>query len=118
MHGICKVFTTKIGLKLLRRLSQNVGYFSYHQTQDKSVCHKRWNSRESVSCEKVSGRTVQLDEIGESSSLGQSSATPEVVLEFPIMTEMKATTCVVETSVKLAAEPRRLSRLCIKPSAV
>ena len=55
----------------------------------------------------VSGRTVQLGEIGESLSLGQSSATPEVVLEFPIMTEMEATTCVVETSVEIAAEPRR-----------
>jgi hypothetical protein len=55
----------------------------------------------------VSGRTVQLGEIGESLSLGQSSATPEVVLEFPIMTKMEATTCVVETSVEIAAEPRR-----------
>ena len=59
------------------------------------------------SCEKVSGRTVQLGKIGESLSFCQSSATPEVVLEFPIMNEMKATTCVVETSVEIAAEPRR-----------
>ena len=55
----------------------------------------------------VSGRTVQLDEIGESSSFCQSSATSEVVLEFPIMTKMKATICVVETSVEIAAKPRR-----------
>ena len=55
----------------------------------------------------VSGRTVQLGKIGESLSFCQSSATPEVVLEFPIMNEMKATTCVVETSVEIAAEPRR-----------
>lgn len=59
---------------------------------------------------------MQLGKIGESLSLGQSSATPEVVLEFPIMTEMEATTCVVETSVEIAAEPRRLSRLCTKPA--
>ena len=58
---------------------------------------------------------MQLDEIGESSSLGQSSATPEVVLEFSIMTEMEATTCVVETLVEIVAEPRRSSRLRIKP---
>ena len=64
----------------------------------------------------VSGRTVQPDKIGESLSFCQSSATPEVVLEFPIMNEMKATTCVVETSVEIAAEPRRLSRLCTKPA--
>ena len=59
---------------------------------------------------------MQLDEIGESSSLGQRSATPEVVLEFPIMTDMEATTCVVETSVDIVAEPRMLSRLCTKPT--
>ena len=59
---------------------------------------------------------MQLDEIGESSSLGQSSATLEVVLEFPIMTEMEATTCVVETLVEIATEPRRSSRLCTKPA--
>ena len=59
---------------------------------------------------------MQLGKIGESLSLGQSSATPEVVLEFSIMTEMKATTCVVETSVEIAAEPRKLSRLCTKPA--
>ena len=58
---------------------------------------------------------MQLNEIGESLS-GQSSATPEVVLEFPIMTETEATTCVVETSVEIAAEPRRLRKLCTKPA--
>ena len=63
----------------------------------------------------MSGRTVQLDEIGESSLLGQSSTTPEVVPEFPIMTEMEATTCVVETSVEMVAELRRSSRLRTKP---
>ena len=60
-----------------------------------------------VLVKEVSGRTLQLDEIGESSSSGQSSATPEVVLEFPILTNMEATTCVVETSVEIATEPRR-----------
>ena len=64
--------------------------------------HEKMFSRE-----KVSGRTVQLGKIGESLLLGQSSTTPEVVLEFSIMTEMEATTCVVETSVEIAAEPRR-----------
>lgn len=61
-------------------------------------------------------RTVQLDEIGESSLSGQSSATPEVVLEFPILTDMEDTTCVVETSVEIATESRRSSRLCTKPT--
>ena len=45
----------------------------------------------------------------------QSSATLEVVLELPFMTDMKATTCVVETLVEIDTEPRRSSRLCIKP---
>ena len=64
----------------------------------------------------VSGRTVQLNEIGESSSSCQSSATPEVVLGFPILTDMEATTCVVETSVEIATEPRGSCRLCTKPT--
>ena len=58
---------------------------------------------------------MQLDKIGESSLSGQSSAAQEVVLELPIMTDMKATTCVVETLVEIDTEPRRSSRLCTKP---
>ena len=64
----------------------------------------------------VSGRTVQVGEIGESLSLGQSSATLKVVLEFPIMTKMEATICVVETSVEIATEPRRSYRIFPKPT--
>ena len=52
----------------------------------------------------VSGRTVQLNEIGEFSSSCQSSATPEVVLEFPILNDVEATTFVVESSVEIATE--------------
>ena len=59
---------------------------------------------------------MQLDKIGESSLSCQSSATLEVVPEFTIMTDTEAPTCVVETSVEIVAEPRRLSRLCTKPA--
>ena len=36
---------------------------------------------------------MQLDKIGESLLSGQSSAALEVVLQLPIMTDLKVTTC-------------------------
>ena len=39
----------------------------------------------------------------------------EVVPGFAIVIDVKASTCVVETLVKIVAEPRRLSRLRTKP---
>lgn len=95
---------------LLCWLFQNVGYSSI-TTPRQSVCHiERCGFEEKVSCKRVSGRTVQLDEIREFSSSGQRKETPEVVPKFPTATDTEAPTCDVETSVELAAEPRRLGK--------
>src|SRR3989337_1451408 len=74
----------------------------------KNVCHKeRYDFEENSSCKRVSGRTVQLDEITVSSSSGQRKETLEVIPEFPTATDTKASTWDVWTSIELAAEPRR-----------
>ena len=56
----------------------------------------------------MSGRTVQLDKIAESSWSGQRKGTIEVILEFPTTTDTKASTWDIETTVELAAELYRL----------
>src|SRR3989337_2300256 len=74
----------------------------------KKFCHKeRYAFKENCSCKRVSGRTVQLDEIIVSSSSDQRKGTLEVIPEFPIATDTKASTGDVWTSVELAAERRR-----------
>jgi hypothetical protein len=40
---------------------------------------------------------------------------PEVVLEFPLVTDAEAPTTIVETLVDIVTEPGRSSRLCTKP---
>ena len=74
----------------------------------KKVCHQeRYAFKENGSCKKVSGRTVQLDEIIVSSSPGQRKESLEVIPEFPTATDTEASTWDVWTSVELATEPRR-----------
>ena len=59
----------------------------------KRFCHKeRYAFEENGSCKKVSGRSVQLDEIAVSSSSYQRKATLEVILEFPTATDTEAST--------------------------
>jgi hypothetical protein len=47
---------------------------------------------ENVSCKRVSGRTVHLEEITEFLSSDQMKETLELVPEFPIATDMEAST--------------------------
>ena len=59
----------------------------------KRFCHKeRYAFEENGSCKKVSGRTVQLDEITVSSSSGQRKETLEVIPEFPTATDTEVST--------------------------
>jgi hypothetical protein len=59
----------------------------------KRFCHKeRYDFEENGSCKKVSGRTVQLDEIIVSSSSGQGKETLEVIPVFPTATDTEAST--------------------------
>ena len=59
----------------------------------KRFFHKeRYAFEEKGSCKKVSGRTVQLDEIAISSSSDQWKGTLEVIPEFPTATDMEAST--------------------------
>ena len=91
---MCKMFTNLFQIRqvLLCRLSQIVGYSSITMPRQK-VCHiERYDFEENVSCKRVSGRTVQLDEIIVSSSSGQSKETLEVILEFSTVTDMEAST--------------------------
>ena len=57
--------------------------------------------------EKVNGRTVQLDEIGESLGSDQRIETPKVVPEIIPETEPKDSTCYVETSTETVDEPHK-----------
>ena len=107
--GLCKIFTNLFHIRqvLLCRLSQVIGNSSTTIPRQK-VCHlERYAFKENGSCKKVSGRTMQLDEITISSSSDQRKETLEVIPEFPTATNTKASTWDVWTSVELAAEPRR-----------
>ena len=59
----------------------------------------------------VSERTVQLDEIIESSAIVDRVDVPEVVPPVISMTEPEAPVLDTETSVKTVAEPRRTNRV-------
>ena len=92
--GLCKIFTNLFQIRpvLLCRLSQIIGYSSITIPRQK-VCHKeRYDFEENVSFKKVSGRTVQLDEITVSSSSGQGKETLEAIPEFPTATDTEAST--------------------------
>ena len=59
----------------------------------KRFCHKeRYAFEENGSCKKVTGRTVQLDEITVSSSSGQRKETLEVIPKFPTAADMETST--------------------------
>ena len=77
---------------LLCRLSQKVGYSSITTPWQSVLPHSAVYFEENVSCKRVSGRTVQLDEITESSSSGQRKESLEVVPEFPTATDTEAST--------------------------
>src|SRR3989337_4308608 len=84
-YGACvKYFTNlcQIRQMLLCRLSQIIRYSSITIPRQK-VCHKeRYDFEENVSYKKVSGRTVQIDEITVSSSLVHRKETLEVISKF------------------------------------
>ena len=77
---------------LLCRLSQKVGYSSITTSWQSVLLHSAVYFEENVSCKKVSGRTVQLDEIIVSSSSAQRKETLEVIPEFPTATDTEAST--------------------------
>ena len=56
------------------------------------MSHRAVYFEENVSYKKLSGRTVQLNEIIESSSLGDRKETLEVIPEFPTATDTEAST--------------------------
>src|SRR3989337_2823679 len=107
--GLCEMFTNLFQIRqvLLCRLSQVIGYSPTTIPRQKVLPQKWYAFKENGSCKKVSGRTVQLDEITVSSSSDQRKGTLEVILEFPTATDTEASTRDVWTSVELAAEPRR-----------
>jgi hypothetical protein len=80
MQGICKMFTTKIGLVSLCRLSQRMA-MGFSSTMNPNI---QWLSLRSefltkeFSCERFK---LELDEVIELEQDDQSSATPENVLE-------------------------------------
>src|SRR3989337_196832 len=92
--GLCKIFTNLFQIRqvLLCRLSQILGYSSITIPRQ-MVCHdKRYDFEENSSCKKVSGRTVQLDEITVSSSSCQWKETLEVIPGFPTATDTEVST--------------------------
>ena len=95
---------------------ETVGYYFYHRTEGKVFVAKNgvFLEKEFLAKE-VSGRTVQLDEIGESSASDQRVETPEVIPEITTAIETEAPTCDVETSLETVTEPRRTSRIRSQP---
>jgi hypothetical protein len=83
MHGIYKMFTTKVGLVSLCRLSQrmSMGVPSAINPNKSDYHWKKWISYEGVFRERFSGRKIELDEVIEPEQDEQSSATPENFLE-------------------------------------
>ena len=73
-------------------LSQIIEY-SFGTILRQKVCHiERYDFEENVCCKKVSGRTVQLDEITVSLSSGQRKETLELIPVFPTTTDTEAST--------------------------
>ena len=95
---------------------ETVGYYFYHRTEGKVFVAKNgvFLEKEFLAKE-VSGRTVQLDEIGESSASDQRVETPEVIPEITTAIETEAPTCDVEASLETVTEPRRTSRIRSQP---
>src|SRR3989337_3757854 len=63
--GLCKMVTNLFQIRqvLLCRLSQVIGYSPTTIPRQRILPQKRYAFKENGSCKKVSGRTVQLDEI-------------------------------------------------------
>ncbi len=89
-----------------------VGYSFYHRTEGKVFVAKNGTFLEKEFLAKeVSGRTVQLDEIIESSGIVDRVETAEVVPPIISTTEPEVPACDAEASVKTVAEPRRSGRV-------
>ena len=91
---MCKMFTTLFPIRqvLLCRLSQIIGYSSLTIPRQKFATKNGMILKKNVSCKKVSGRTVQLDEITVSWSSDQRKGTLEVIPEFPTATDTEVST--------------------------
>ena len=97
---------------------ETIGYYFYHRTEGKVFVAKNgiFLEKEFLAKE-VSGRTVQLDEIGESPSQ-QSGAAPEATpgAATPAGVEEPSSATLDEgASSELAAEPRRSDRIRTQP---
>jgi hypothetical protein len=93
-----------------------VGYSFYHRTEGKVFVAKNGTFLEKEFLAKeVSGRTVQLDEIVESSMTVDRIALPEVVPPVIPATEPEVPVLDTEASVKPVAEPRRTTRVRQSP---
>ena len=92
--GLCKIFTNLFQIRqvLLCRLSQAIGYSSLTIPRQKGLPQEWYDFVENGSYKKVSGRTMQIDEITVSLSSGQRKETLEVIPEFPTATDMEAST--------------------------
>jgi hypothetical protein len=77
---------------LFCRLSQVIGYSSLTVPRQKFATKNGMILKENVSCKRVTGRTMQLDEITVSSSSVQRKETLEVIPEFPTATDTEAST--------------------------
>jgi len=89
-----------------------VGYSFYHRTEGKVFVAKNgvFLEKEFLAKE-VSGRTVQLDEIGESLVTANRIEVPEVVPAIIPIAEPEAPALDADALVKSVAEPRRSTRI-------
>ena len=94
---------------------ETIGYSFYRKSEDKVFVAKNGHFLEKEFLAKeVSGRTVQLHEIGESSKVERTNEM-ESVPKVVHTTEPEVTTSDVETPVKTVTEPRRSGRVIEPP---
>ena len=89
-----------------------VGYSFYHRTEGKVFVAKNGIFLEKgFLAKEVSGRTVQLDEIGESSVAANRVDVPEVVPTITPIAEPEAPVLDADALAKIVSEPRRSTRI-------
>jgi hypothetical protein len=93
-----------------------IGYSFYHQSEGKVFVAKdgRFLEKEFLAKE-LSGRTVQLNEISESSATVDMVKEPEVIPQIIPTTEPEVVACDAETSDNVVTEPRRSGRAIQPP---
>jgi hypothetical protein len=95
---------------------ETVGYFFYQPSECKVFVTKNgvFLEKEFLTKE-LSGRTIQLNEISESSATVDMAKEPEVILQIIPTTEPEVVACDAETSDNVVTEPRRSGRAIQPP---